>query len=158
MRHHRCRSIASAPLHGFTLRASPAVKHGVSPPGTVDERARGYSAHLHPRASYIVLRILSLTASPNPAPIPYMVLQILSTHCIAYHRPHVSYIVLRIPSTHCTPTTVPTYRIWSCRYSPRTASPNSVPAYRIWPCRCSRSLHRLTLSPHTVYGLADTIT
>ena len=23
-------------LHGFTLRASPAVKHSVSPPGTVD--------------------------------------------------------------------------------------------------------------------------
>ena len=24
-------------VHGFTLRASPAVKHGVSPPGTVSE-------------------------------------------------------------------------------------------------------------------------
>ena len=26
-------------LHGFALRASPAVKHGVSPPGTVGEYA-----------------------------------------------------------------------------------------------------------------------
>ena len=26
-------------LHGFALWASPAVKHGVSPPGTVDEYA-----------------------------------------------------------------------------------------------------------------------
>ena len=26
-------------LHGFTLRASPAVTHGVSPPGTVGEHA-----------------------------------------------------------------------------------------------------------------------
>ena len=25
--------------HGFTLRASPAVKHSVSPPGTVGENA-----------------------------------------------------------------------------------------------------------------------
>ena len=25
--------------HGFALRASPAVKHGVSPPGTVGEHA-----------------------------------------------------------------------------------------------------------------------
>ena len=65
VRHRRCRSIVSAPPHGFTLRASPAVKHGVSPPGTVDERARGYSAHLHPRESYMVLQILSLTASPT---------------------------------------------------------------------------------------------
>ena len=68
VRHHRCRSIASAPLHGFTLRASPAVKHGVSPPGTVDERARGCSAHLHPRISYMVLRILSLTAGLSHPP------------------------------------------------------------------------------------------
>ena len=26
-------------VHGFALRASPAVKHGVSPPGTVGEHA-----------------------------------------------------------------------------------------------------------------------
>ena len=30
-----------------------------------------------------------------------MVLKILSTHCIAYYRPHTSYIVLRILSSHC---------------------------------------------------------
>ena len=42
VRHLRCRrlssplSLSTSPLlHGFTLRASPAVKHGVSPPGTV---------------------------------------------------------------------------------------------------------------------------
>ena len=28
---------AASPLHGFTLRASPAVKHSVSPLGTVGE-------------------------------------------------------------------------------------------------------------------------
>ena len=27
------------PIHGFALRASPAVKHGVSPQGTVSEYA-----------------------------------------------------------------------------------------------------------------------
>ena len=31
------RRFVSLPIHGFSLRASPAVKHGVSPPGTVDE-------------------------------------------------------------------------------------------------------------------------
>ena len=31
--------VSASLLHGFALRASPAVKHGVSPPGTVDEYA-----------------------------------------------------------------------------------------------------------------------
>ena len=158
MRHRRCRSIVSAPPHGFTLRASPAVKHGVSPLGTVDERAEILCLLPSPRIACSLADTLTHCIAYYRPHVSYIVLRILSTHCIAYYRPHVSYIVLRIPSTHCTPTTVPTYRIWSCRYSPLTASPNSVPAYRIWSCRCSRSLHRLTLSPHTVYGLADTIT
>ena len=81
MRHRRCRSIVSAPPHGFTLRASPAVKHRVSPLGTVDERAE----------------ILCLLPSPRIA----CSLADTLTHCIAYYRPHVSYIVLRILSTHC---------------------------------------------------------
>ena len=31
--------VCASPIHGFALWASPAVKHGVSPPGTVDECA-----------------------------------------------------------------------------------------------------------------------
>ena len=31
------RRFVSLPIHGFTLRASPAVTHGVSPLGTVGE-------------------------------------------------------------------------------------------------------------------------
>ena len=38
VRRRRCRRFALSSVHGFTLRASPAVKHGVSPPGTVGER------------------------------------------------------------------------------------------------------------------------
>ena len=37
MRHRRCRKFALSSVHGFALRASPAVKHGVSPPGTVGD-------------------------------------------------------------------------------------------------------------------------
>ena len=37
MRHRRCRSSLCSLSHGFALRASPAVKHGVSPPGTVGD-------------------------------------------------------------------------------------------------------------------------
>ena len=50
-------------VHGFTLRASHAVKHGVSPPGTVGEH-EGYSAQLHPCISSMLLRILSFSTSP----------------------------------------------------------------------------------------------
>ena len=35
VRHLRCRREEWSSLHGFALRASPAVKHGVSPLGTV---------------------------------------------------------------------------------------------------------------------------
>ena len=34
----------------------------------------------------------------------------------------------------------------------------STHAYHIWSCGYSHSSHRLTLSPHTVYGLEDTLT
>ena len=37
VRHHRCRRVGLSSVHGFALRASPAVKHGVSPPGTAGE-------------------------------------------------------------------------------------------------------------------------
>ena len=50
-------------IHGFTLRASSAVTHGVSPPGTVGEH-EGYSAQFHPCISSMLLRILSFSTSP----------------------------------------------------------------------------------------------
>ena len=37
MRRRRRRRVGLSSVHGFTLRASPAVKYGVSPPGTVGE-------------------------------------------------------------------------------------------------------------------------
>ena len=37
VRHRRCRRVVLSTFHGFALWASPAVKHGVSPLGTVDE-------------------------------------------------------------------------------------------------------------------------
>ena len=63
VRHRRCRRFALSSVHGFALRASPAVKHGVSPPGTVGEY-EGYSAQLHPCISSMLLRILSFSTSP----------------------------------------------------------------------------------------------
>ena len=36
MRHRRCRRVVPLSIHGFSLRASPAVTHGASPLGTVD--------------------------------------------------------------------------------------------------------------------------
>ena len=39
VRHRRCRRVVLLLIHGFTLRASPAVKHGVSPLGTMSERS-----------------------------------------------------------------------------------------------------------------------
>ena len=63
MRRRRCRRFALSSVHGFTLRASPAVKHGVSPPGTVGEH-EGYSAQFHPCISSMLLRILSFSTSP----------------------------------------------------------------------------------------------
>ena len=52
-------------LHGFTLRASPAVTHGVSPPGTVGEHGGSLlfstcplcsALHPHPRLRMVCLR------------------------------------------------------------------------------------------------------
>ena len=63
VRRRRCRRFVLSSVHGFTLRASPAVKHGVSPPGTVGEHER-YSAQLHPCISSMLLRILSFSTSP----------------------------------------------------------------------------------------------
>ena len=63
VRRRRRRRIVLSSIHGFALRASPAVKHGVSPPGTVDEH-EGYSAQLHPCISSMLLRILSFSTSP----------------------------------------------------------------------------------------------
>ena len=63
VRHRRCRSSLCSLSHGFALRASPAVKHGVSPPGTAGEH-EGYSAQLHPCISSMLLRILSFSTSP----------------------------------------------------------------------------------------------
>ena len=36
--------VSASLLHGFALRASPAVKHGVSPPGTVGDNVERVSA------------------------------------------------------------------------------------------------------------------
>ena len=44
VRHRRCRRFALSSVHGFALRASPAVKHGVSPPGTVGDNVERVSA------------------------------------------------------------------------------------------------------------------
>ncbi len=63
VRRRRCRWFVLSSVHGFTLRASPAVKHGVSPPGTVGEHER-YSAQLHPCISSMLLQILSFSTSP----------------------------------------------------------------------------------------------
>ena len=63
VRHRRCRRFALSSVHGFALRASPAVKHGMSPPGTVGEN-EGYSAQFHPCISSMLLRILSFSTSP----------------------------------------------------------------------------------------------
>ena len=48
-------------LHGFALRASPAVKHGVSSPGTVGEHAV-----LLGRTDTIKVRADSLIVFSNP--------------------------------------------------------------------------------------------
>ena len=63
MRCRRRRRVVMLSVHGFALRASPAVKHGVSPPGTVGEH-EGYSAQFHPCISSMLLRILSFSTSP----------------------------------------------------------------------------------------------
>ena len=52
VRHLRCRREEWSSLHGFALRASPAVKHRVSPPGTVDERAEILCLLPSPRIVY----------------------------------------------------------------------------------------------------------
>ena len=63
VRHRRCRRIVLSSVHGFALRASPAVKHGVSPPRTAGEY-EGYSAQFHPCISSMLLWILSFSTSP----------------------------------------------------------------------------------------------
>ena len=44
VRRRRRRRFALSSVHGFALRASPAVKHGVSPPGTVGDNVERVSA------------------------------------------------------------------------------------------------------------------
>ena len=71
VRHRRCRRFALSSVHGFALRTSPAVKHGMSPPGTVDEHER-YSAQFHPCISSMLLRILSFSTSPIATSLWYV--------------------------------------------------------------------------------------
>ena len=87
-----------------------------------------------------------------------MVLRILSTHCIAYHRHHIPYMVLKTLSLTASPTTVSAYRIWSCRYSHslHRLTPSPYIVYSL--ADTLHSLHHLPPFPHTVYGLADTLT
>ena len=73
VRRRRRRSSLCSLSHGFALRASPAVKHGVSPPGTVGEH-EGYSAQLHPCISSMLLRILSFSTSPIVTSLWYVCL------------------------------------------------------------------------------------
>ena len=42
MRHRQCRRVLLSTFHGFALWASPAVTHGVSPLGTVDEHVEAF--------------------------------------------------------------------------------------------------------------------
>ena len=42
VRHRRCRRVLLSTFHGFALWASPAVTHGVSPLGTVDEHVEAF--------------------------------------------------------------------------------------------------------------------
>ena len=42
VRHRRCRRVVLYTFHGFALWASPAVTHGVSPLGTVDEHVEAF--------------------------------------------------------------------------------------------------------------------
>ena len=53
--------VSASLLHGFALRASPAVKHGVSPPGTVGEQAMSLG-----RVDAIKMRADSRIAFSNP--------------------------------------------------------------------------------------------
>ena len=67
VRHRRCRRFALSSVHGFTLRASPAVKHGVSPPGTVGKHAvsRGRVNAISGRADRIRVRVDRLILFSN---------------------------------------------------------------------------------------------
>ena len=60
VRHLRCRREEWSSLHGFALRASPAVKHGVSPLGTV---GAGWEISLFSPSP--LLHGFSLRASPT---------------------------------------------------------------------------------------------
>ena len=59
--------VSASLLHGFALRASPAVKHGVSPPGTVGENAvsRGRANAISGRADRIRVRVDRLILFSN---------------------------------------------------------------------------------------------
>ena len=61
VRRRRRRSSLCSLSHGFALRASPAVKHGVSPPGTVGEQAMSLG-----RVDAIKMRADSRIAFSNP--------------------------------------------------------------------------------------------
>ena len=88
VRRRRRRRFALSSVHGFTLRASLAVKHGVSPPGTVGEH-EGYSVQFHPCISSMLLRILSFSTSPIATSLTFsmvcMLLWIPSLHLLRIH-------------------------------------------------------------------------
>ena len=69
--------------------------------------AQKYSVYYRPHVSYIVLRILS-------------------THCITYHSLRIPYMVLKTLSLIASPNSVSVYRIWSCRYSHSTPTLSSL--------------------------------
>ena len=67
VRRRRRRRFVLSSVHGFALRASPAVKHGVSPPGTVGENAvsRGRVNAISGRADRIRVRAERLILFSN---------------------------------------------------------------------------------------------
>ena len=67
VRRCRRRRFVLSSVHGFALRASPAVKHGVSPPGTVGEHAvsRGRVNAISGRADRIRVRVDRLILFSN---------------------------------------------------------------------------------------------
>ena len=97
VRHRQCRRVGLSTFHGFALWASPAVTHGVSPLGTVDEHVEAFRL-------------------PPPLHIAYSFVDAL-IHYFACLCSCISCIVCR-PSHHLSSSAASTQRysrLWRCR-------------------------------------------
>ena len=133
MRRRRRRRIVLSSIHGFALRASPAVKHGVSPPGTVGERAEILCLLPSPRIVYSLAD--TLHSLHRLLPSPRIVYSLADTLHSLHHLPPSPHTIYGLADTL---TPLHSHSPTSALASHRTASGGGAPCVTAGDTRAER--------------------